>query len=141
MNARLIECRFPSDPLPHPIPPLDRLRALVLEPDPKWWATGMGALELVYEPVAMIIKRNEALGFLVIFQELGFGAPIIGDVAVNLSNRSQASAAPWGETTRYPAKCFVDGDTTWTAIAEFIRTGKKSTSVTWVSGDELQLDV
>ena len=117
------------------------LRDRILNEGPDYWNTGSGDGGLDFRQGAgktnLQLIFDESYGFNLVYTQLDgrrFVSIGPGDY------EHVVSLYVGGNPVRLPSKFFVDKDLAWGAVAEFLRTGGKSSKVTWANDDELNWD-
>jgi hypothetical protein len=116
-------------------PSPESLRQLVLDRGDEFWAAGSGQAALEFkgaeEGSRLLLMGLQDAGFFLIFE------PATGDSLSSLnpsSKTDEAGSVPiyvGGEPMEVPRQSFLDKETAWRVIGDFLNNGKPSTRINW----------
>jgi Immunity protein Imm1 len=114
-------------------PPTESLRDFVLNRGDEFWATGSGQAALEFKGAEagsrLLLTGLQSAGFFLIYE------PAEGDplAATNPTTTEQEMITVYigGEPMEIPNGNFIDRETAWRIIGDFLHDGKPSPRVTW----------
>lgn len=114
-------------------PATESLRDFVLNRGDEFWATGSGQAALEFKGAEagsrLLLTGLQSAGFFLIY-EAAEGDPL---AATNPTTTDQEMITVYvgGEPMEIPASNFLDRETAWRIIGDFLHDGKPSPRVTW----------